>query len=323
MKVDKVGYMSLNPEHFNQLSRGLVEFTKWRNSNQLQRLELEGADLRSKDLAGFRLNRCNLKGAKLNYAILTNANLTDSDLSGAQLNDAQLDGANLERANCSGADFSFSNLIGANFSYAILTGAELYNVKHDSNTQFRFVAVDGISLFRFENQTKKNLPDFYGTAIDNARMSPELRTLVKQHLRRKIWQDWVRDGSNPGRRCLRWTGTRWWIISDYGTSTTRIVEWFIVTTALFTYSYFFLSQIQPDSFHGISTHNDDSVTQSMQLHRCFYFSIVTMTTLGFGDVLPSANSWLSHVAVECQVMVGYFLLAALVTRMGILFTSIE
>lgn len=59
--------------------------------------------------------------------------------------------------------------------------------------------------------------------------------------------------------------------------------------------------------------------------RAVYFSIVTMTTLGFGDMYANAHSFLrglfGHALLALQVILGYVLLAALVTRFAVLFTA--
>ena len=60
--------------------------------------------------------------------------------------------------------------------------------------------------------------------------------------------------------------------------------------------------------------------------RSFYFSIVTMTTLGFGDMYANTNNyWLAvlcgHLLLGLQVLMGYCLLGALVTRFAVLFKS--
>jgi predicted permease len=55
--------------------------------------------------------------------------------------------------------------------------------------------------------------------------------------------------------------------------------------------------------------------------RACYFSIVTMTTLGFGDMYANSASWLGHILLIGQVLIGYILLAALVTRFAVLFTT--
>ena len=55
--------------------------------------------------------------------------------------------------------------------------------------------------------------------------------------------------------------------------------------------------------------------------RAVYFSIVTMTTLGFGDMHANCQSLLGHVLLTLQVLLGYVLLGALVTRFAVLFMA--
>ena len=59
----------------------------------------------------------------------------------------------------------------------------------------------------------------------------------------------------------------------------------------------------------------------MGLFRTIYLSIVTMTTLGFGDMHANCQSFWGHLLLTVQVILGYVLLGALVTRFGVLFTS--
>ena len=55
--------------------------------------------------------------------------------------------------------------------------------------------------------------------------------------------------------------------------------------------------------------------------HALYFSVVTMTTLGFGDIAANPDSWQGQVLLMVQVIFGYVLLGALVTRFAVLFTS--
>ncbi len=55
--------------------------------------------------------------------------------------------------------------------------------------------------------------------------------------------------------------------------------------------------------------------------RGFYFSVVTMTTLGFGDLAANPLSWWGHGLLMLQVLLGYVLLGALVCRLAVLFQS--
>ena len=52
-----------------------------------------------------------------------------------------------------------------------------------------------------------------------------------------------------------------------------------------------------------------------------YFSVVTMTALGFGDIAANPDSWQGQVLLMVQVSLGYMLLGALVTRFAVLFTA--
>ena len=49
--------------------------------------------------------------------------------------------------------------------------------------------------------------------------------------------------------------------------------------------YSFIEALSPGSFHGIEAGDDHGVTSEWG-----YFSFVTMTTLGYGDFLPSSES---------------------------------
>jgi len=55
--------------------------------------------------------------------------------------------------------------------------------------------------------------------------------------------------------------------------------------------------------------------------RALYFSIVTMTTLGFGDMYARGQSIFGHLLLILKVLLGYVLLGALVTRFAVFFTG--
>lgn len=61
----------------------------------------------------------------------------------------------------------------------------------------------------------------------------------------------------------------------------------------------------------------------MRVLRAGYFSVVTMTTLGFGDIHAHPMSPVGHLLVMLQVLIGYVLLGALITRLAILFREVE
>ena len=46
-----------------------------------------------------------------------------------------------------------------------------------------------------------------------------------------------------------------------------------------------------------------------------------MTTLGFGDIAANPDSWKGQGLLMVQLILGYVLLGALVTRFAVLFTA--
>ncbi|WP_017328228.1 pentapeptide repeat-containing protein [Synechococcus sp. PCC 7336] len=93
-----------------------------------------GCNLNRVDLQGADLDRANLIDAEFERADLQAANLVDADLEGAQLANANLRYANLAGANLSGANLRGANLAGAdlrrtNFERANLAGADLRDIE--------------------------------------------------------------------------------------------------------------------------------------------------------------------------------------------------
>lgn len=72
--------------------------------------------------------------------------------------------------------------------------------------------------------------------------------------------------------------------------------------------YFLLTQYAPA--HGL--HLANAASPFVLLYDSIYFSIVTMTTIGYGDITPSG---FSRAIVAVQGVSGYFLLALIVTKL--------
>ncbi len=115
-----------------------------------------------------------------------------------------------------------------------------------------------------------------------------------------------------------------WYSTNYGYSTFRIVATFISLTLLFTLIYFIggdaIINLEPTtvvSGETVTVHLDNWY----KLLRCLYFSIVTMTTLGFGDITATADRTPGYIIISVHVILGYIILGALITRFGTLFSS--
>ena len=101
-------------------------------------------------------------------------------------------------------------------------------------------------------------------------------------------------------------------MSDYGLSTGRIMSSFFILAISFAIAY----SLWP-SFVMVN----NVVGDIRGFVHALYFSVVTMTTLGFGDIAANPDSWFGQVVLMVQVILGYVHLGALVTRFAVLFAA--
>jgi hypothetical protein len=249
---------------------------------------------------------------------------------------ADLSGCFLEYANLDGVKLFNANLQGTSLKGASLRSAHLNGVIVDGGTNFWKVQVNKYSL---KTQKEWKFTDFSGVGLENAIIDPSTKQLIDYNIRRKYWHKWatqedwtqiVKDGNIPrhglqsGLRFVLYHAFFW--VSDYGLSTKRILGVFFGLATIFALIYFATAVFDsPGIIENLSQIEQCSerihLDYSMILIRSFYFSIVTMTTLGFGDMYASANSCWGHILLMVQVLIGYVLLGALVTRFAILFTQ--
>jgi hypothetical protein len=261
----------------------------------LVQVHMEDASLHEASLVRAQLYKAHLEGAYLTWVNLESAHLSEANLEGASLDGAILRKADLSEANLKGADIRRADLCGADFMGAIVDGTTL-------------LAVCG----------NDRVTDFTGVGLRAARVWPELRSALEANVRRYKWKRWYRE------HCLLgWPVRLFWAVSKYGTSTGRILSTFSILAFLFAGLY-----CVPGLVKGLYVVDDAPVSAVLVPFRALYFSVVTMTTLGFGDVTAStacdttaalAFSITGHVVLTLQVLLGYVLLGALVTRLAVLF----
>ncbi len=319
--------------------KDLTEWNQWREAHPDEKILLEGAELQNVWLKKANLQYIYFKKAKLQHANLRETNLNganlfkaylqkaycyksnlqftdlwlanlrgayliDSNLKGSRLWQANLQGAKLQKADLQHADFSDAKLQGANFWMAIVDGKTIiWKCSVDCDT------------------------DFEGVGLANACIDPGTKQLLDYNIRRDNWKNWYRK-----HRSLKWPVRWFWQLSDYGLSTWRVIIWFFALAFFFAVIYANLAYFLPPGvvkdLHTVApqiteqTSWLDCVDYGLEVFfRPIYFSVVTMTTLGFGDMYARKGSWLGHVLLTVQVILGYVLLAALVTRFAILFAA--
>ena len=294
--------------------KDMTEWNEWRKKNPGKHILLEGADFQGFYLKGVlfetepfsvfsgdvNLKNANFRKAHLECANLRNANLKRTNFDHTHLEGADIGGANLENAYLYGA-----RIEGAGLSYTYLKGAN-----------FETAIVDGGTRFwrcKFSRDT-----DFRAVGLGNAMIAPGMRQLLEYNIRRMNWEDWYKEHPR-----LKWLVKLFWWISDYGLSTKRIIFTFFGLAFIFANIYYHWGRIAPPGIveNLFVDRNGIEVQPWLVPLRTLYFSIVTMTTLGFGDMYANAQSIWGHILLSFQVILGYVLLGALVTRFAVLFTA--
>ena len=299
----------------------------------LSNCHLEGAHLRHAHLQGSYLYHAHLEGAYLYETYMEGADLSNCHLEDAALVQCHLEDASLSSAYLSGADFRRAHLDHANLCYTHLEDANLkyahleraFLVKaHLENSSFEQAIVDGSTLF-WECLVDRNT-NFRGVSLDSARIDTGTKQLLEYNTRRMNWEQWYEEHPR-----LRLPVKAFWQISDYGLSTNQIIKIFFKLVILFAAIYYVWGSIDyylmdNENYPGIVSNlfvdrHDVTVVWWLVPLRTLYFSIVTMTTLGFGDIYANAQSFWGHILLSIQVILGYVLLGALVTRFAVLFTA--
>lgn len=215
------------------------------------------------------------------------------------LEQAKLHGAHLE-----GADLSYAHLENSKFIGAFLGGTDLRDACLQ-DADFSRAVVDGTTLIhrcKVNRNTK-----FEGVAIDVARIYPDTNQLLAYNIRRMNWRQWYKE-----HQFLGWPVRLFWLTSDYGLSTGRLILSFALLASVFAVVYWL--------WPGYVMVNG-KVGDIRGFVHALYFSVVTMTTLGFGDIAANPDSTCGQLLLMLQVILGYVLLGALVTRFAVLFTA--
>ncbi len=238
----------------------------------LRRASCYMSDFSGARLQGTKLATASLEGAHLSGAQLDNMDLSGVDLSGADLTDTNLHNTTLRDASLARANLARAVLTDADVSGANLASANLAEAR-----------VDGI---RYDRNTR-----FRGIRAFSCYGSSRFKRFAED-------QDFIEEfrESHPG---FYWI---WFLLTDCGRSMSRVVVWSVAFILLFSAIYFALG----NAAFAVSA---DGLTWS--LFTTTYYSVVTFTTLGFGDITP--NTQLAAGVVMIEVIVGYVMLGILIS----------
>ena len=332
--------------HLDLLRRGASDWNAWRAEHPDHKPSLAGLDLRDIDLTEadlsdadlsdadlsdadlFRadLTRANLKMATLDRADLSHARLEASELYKASMKGVFLTEADLSNAYCAGADLREADLRGARLHHANLSEANLVGARLDgadltaadlrsadiTDASMGQANMAGADVFDLSYGTFRSMEDhYYGirgltTCYGNAIFARDAADQdYLSTLRRRISRE-----RSPMRRRTQQLALAGWRLIDYGRSLGRLAVCALTVATFFGVIYAL--------DHSIGWGLMDYSGGSGSWLSPFYFSIVTYTTLGFGDITP--RNWLGELIVVTEVVLGYvtlgMLLAILANRVA-------
>ena len=251
---------------------------------------LEGVSLSNPDsgydLRRANLLRANLRGARLFNVVLEESDLLKADLSGANLNQAKLSGANLLGAILDGASLE-----------QVDWGEGLVQEAKGDLAERAGKATEARALFQEAEEVYRNL----SRAYDAAGLGESAGTFFQKRMvmRRRLMP--------------RWSWPRAWsklvdLCSGYGENPERVVASSLALILICATAYFCIGVEGPDGHMQLDLHAGFAVNATNYLN-CIYFSVVTFTTLGYGDITPRG---FAEALSAIEAFTGAFMMALFV-----------
>lgn len=271
---------------------------------RLEQLAASGTSLEGFHLRGANLSNIHLtfgdadRRVNLSYADLSRANLT-----GAHLFNIELRGANLMKAQLGQANLNCARLEGTNLLGADLEGARLEQVAWGRYLGQEIQAREAARAGHAEQAM-----DLYGEAEEVYRFLTSVEE-GKGHLT-QAGQFYRKEKIMRRMQMRRWSRDWLWsklvdVLCGYGEDVHRIIGFSLSVIFFSALLFLWIGINGPD---GVVTWNFEA-GWGENIHSfflCFYYSVVTFTTLGYGDFTPMG--WSRAVAAS-EAFTGAFSMA--------------
>ncbi|MDX1342060.1 MAG: pentapeptide repeat-containing protein [Reinekea sp.] len=262
---------------------------------------LEGFALKGANLEGINLvKRGEHKGYDLRYVDLYRA-----DLHGAHLFMADLRGASLMKANLCDANLHYTNLKDVNLLGTKLTGAKIENVIWGEKLLQEQRAEDALK--------ENNLSLAYDYLEQTEEICRNIRNVAAhQGLVDMAGHFFHKEMTAKRKQHPKWSVKR--AISKfvdltcgYGERPMNVI-YFSWTVILFTsIAFYFFGVLEQGQLIRWNSVSDNGIVKDML--TCLYYSVVSFTTLGYGDIIPVGYS---RFFAAAEAFTGSFTLALFV-----------
>ena len=274
--------------------------------------DLSGADISLTNLELAQFRRCDLRGALLAFSNLSGARFHFSNIAGAKMWSTDLRGATFARCNVAEGDkvTSFLNPLytcnrryPTGFKKALLAVGRAVTLAVDVLMLWLMRRTGGRMFVPKWHRTDgaPNLGVMWLATTMYHTDASALPTWEAPLFKRYISDEQYLDAVRKSHPTWHWL---WGITSDCGRNWVLWAAWSQMIAVLFALIYLcFPSMIEITS--SLPTGN---------FLTYFYFSLVTFTTLGFGDIHAATTA--GAVVVSIQVIIGYIFLGGLVAMLA-------
>lgn len=256
---------------------------------QLANTDLRGIDLINHgDRNGYRFLDADLYRANLSYSHLFKLDLSGSSLMKANLKGANLNHAILKNTNLLGARFENSSLDGVVWGDKVLQETEAENTADPAEKQ---------RLYHEAEEIYRNLCIVH----DHQGHSQTAGYFFRREMIIRRYQLPLFSLKRFGFKLID-------LFTGYGEQPEKIIAFSISTILLFAVMYGTLGVSSGSEIIRFDFQADIS-SNAISFLDCLYYSIITFTTLGYGDIIPLG---FTRLLAASEAFIGAFALALFV-----------
>jgi len=263
---------------------------------------LQGLELKRANLEGINLVKHNdHQGYDLSYSNFYRANLRGAHLFNNKIENASLMKANLQDANLHCCKLSNSNLLGIKLSNTRIDNIELHGKLQQENE----------AALAMKEKRKDDAADFFLQSEETyrtLRKGAEQQGLFEMAGNYTYKELRMRHFQYPKHSQKRFMSAAVDLLCGYGEKPANVIRFSLAMIVVCAFLYFIFGISYQDEVLSVNFSKPLSDNISALLNS-IYFSVVTFTTLGYGDITPIG---FSRLIATFEAFTGSFSLALFV-----------